>query len=121
MSPPFFVGYASFNTMVALVFYFAMMTMSGWLKRNRLTESPGYLKLVLYSIPLPYAAAGLGWVLAEVGRQPRIVYGIMKTSDAVSPVGTSQVLTTFVAFIVVYGCWVRWVSISFLRTPGVAL
>ena len=39
---------------------------------------------------------------AEVGRQPWIVYGLMKTSDAVSPVAASQVLTTLIAFIVLY-------------------
>jgi cytochrome bd ubiquinol oxidase subunit I len=101
--PPVFISYAAFNTMVALGFYFALMTIVGWFKRNRLAESPGYLKLMLWSIPLPYLAVELGWVLAEVGRQPWIVYGVMKTSDAVSPIATSQVLTTFLAFIVAYG------------------
>lgn len=101
--PPVFISYAAFNTMVALGFYFALMTIIGWLKRKKLSESPGYLKLMLYSIPLPYLAIELGWVLAEVGRQPWIVYGVMKTSNAVSPIATSQVLTSFLAFIVVYG------------------
>ncbi|UCD33530.1 MAG: cytochrome ubiquinol oxidase subunit I, partial [Desulfobacterales bacterium] len=52
---------------------------------------------------LPYIACELGWIVTEVGRQPWIVYGLMKTSDAVSPIATSQVLTSLVAFIVVYG------------------
>ncbi len=101
--PPVFINYVAFNAMVALGFYFLLMTIVGWLKRNRLVESPRYLKLMLFSLPLPYLAVELGWVLAEVGRQPWIVYGVMKTSDAVSPVATSQVLTSFVAFILVYG------------------
>jgi cytochrome d ubiquinol oxidase subunit I len=101
--PPVFICYAAFNTMVALGFYFALVTIIGWFKRNRLAESPGYLKLMLWSIPLPYLAVELGWILAEVGRQPWIVYGVMKTSDAVSPIATSQVLISFLAFIVVYG------------------
>ena len=58
---------------------------------------------MLYSIPLPYIAIELGWVLAEVGRQPWIVYGVMKTSEAFSPVATSQVLTSLIAFILIYG------------------
>jgi cytochrome d ubiquinol oxidase subunit I len=66
-------------------------------------DSPKYLKLMLLSIPLPYVACELGWVVAEVGRQPWIVYGLMKTSDAVSPIASSQVLTTLIAFIVMYG------------------
>jgi cytochrome d ubiquinol oxidase subunit I len=58
---------------------------------------------MLFAIPLPYIAIELGWVLAEVGRQPWIVYGLMKTSDAVSPVAGSQVLISLIAFILVYG------------------
>ena len=58
---------------------------------------------MLLSIPLPYIAAESGWIVTEVGRQPWIVYGLIKTSDAVSPIATSQVLTTLIAFILVYG------------------
>lgn len=101
--PPVFISFGAFKTMVALGLYFALMTIIGWIIRNRLTEFPLYLKLMLYSIPLPYIAAEAGWVLAEVGRQPWIVYGIMKTSDAVSPIATSQVFISFLAFIIVYG------------------
>jgi cytochrome d ubiquinol oxidase subunit I len=101
--PPVLLTFLSFRGMVALGTYFALMMIIGVWKRNRLLESPGYLKLMLYSIPLPYIAIQMGWIVAEVGRQPWIVYGIMKTSDAVSPIATSQVATTFVAFILVYG------------------
>jgi cytochrome d ubiquinol oxidase subunit I len=89
--------------MVALGMYFVLMMIIGAWKHNRLLESTGYLKWMLYSIPLPYIAIQLGWIVAEVGRQPWIVYGVMKTSDAVSPIATSQVATTLVAFILVYG------------------
>jgi cytochrome d ubiquinol oxidase subunit I len=58
---------------------------------------------MLYSIPLPYLAIQMGWLVAEVGRQPWIVYGVMKTTDAVSPIATSQVATTLVGFILIYG------------------
>ena len=101
--PPVLISFISFNLMVALGFYFAIMAVVGWFKRNKLIESPGYLKLMLLSIPLPYLACELGWILAEVGRQPWIVYGLMKTKDAVSPVNLNQVIISFVAFIVVYG------------------
>ena len=57
---------------------------------------------MLYAIPLPYIAIEAGWMLAEVGRQPWIVYGLMKTSDAVSPIAVSQVATTLVGFVVLY-------------------
>ena len=57
---------------------------------------------MLYAIPLPYLALEAGWMVAEVGRQPWIVYGLMRTSDAVSPIAASQVWTTLAAFILVY-------------------
>jgi len=101
--PPVLINFLAFKLMVGLGVYFALITLYAWLHRNRLTESPGLLKLMVLSIPLPYVAAEAGWVLAEVGRQPWIVYGLMRTSDAVSPIAGSQVLTSLVAFIVVYG------------------
>ena len=101
--PPVFITSFAFKGMVGLGFYFILVTIFGFIKRNRLVDSPKYLKLMLLSIPLPYVACELGWVVAEVGRQPWIVYGLMKTSDAVSPIATSQVLTTLIAFILVYG------------------
>lgn len=101
--PPVLINFVSFKLMVALGMYFILMTLIGWFKRNRLPESPGYLRLMLYSIPLPYLACELGWILAEVGRQPWIVYGLMKTSAAYSPIAFSQVLTSLMAFILIYG------------------
>ncbi len=103
--PPVAISLLSFRTMVYLGTLFPLLTMLGILLRNRLTDSRFrfYLWIMLFSIPLPYIAIEMGWVLAEVGRQPWIVYGIMKTSDAVSPIVTSQVATSLVAFFLVYG------------------
>jgi len=100
--PPVLITSFAFKGMVGLGGYFVLMTIIGWFKRNRLVDSPKFLKLMLFSIPLPYVACELGWVVAEVGRQPWIVYGLMKTSDAVSPIAQSQVLTSLIAFILVY-------------------
>jgi cytochrome d ubiquinol oxidase subunit I len=101
--PPVLITSFAFKGMIGLGCYFVLATLFGWWKRKRLVDNPRYLKLMLLSIPLPYVACELGWIVAEVGRQPWIVYGLMKTSDAVSPIAVSQVLTTLVAFIVVYG------------------
>jgi len=101
--PPVLLTSFAFKGMVGLGLYFILATIIGFIKRNRLIDSPKYLKLMLLSIPLPYIACELGWMVTEVGRQPWIVYGLMKTSDAVSPIATSQVLTTLIAFIVLYG------------------
>ncbi len=101
--PPVLITSFAFKGMIGLGCYFVLATLFGWWKRKRLVDHPRYLKLMLLSIPLPYVACELGWIVAEVGRQPWIVYGLMKTSDAVSPIAVSQVLTTLIAFIVVYG------------------
>lgn len=101
--PPVFISFIAFNAMVGLGFYFAFITAAGWLIRKKLTDYPFYLKVMMLSLPLPYIAVELGWILAEVGRQPWIVYGVLKTSDAVSPIAFSQVAATLVTFVLLYG------------------
>jgi cytochrome d ubiquinol oxidase subunit I len=101
--PPVMLTFVAFRVMVALGFLFVLLTVIGLFMRNKLVESPLYLKVMLWSMPLPYIAIQAGWIVTEVGRQPWIVYNVMRTKDAVSPIATSQVATSFVAFIVVYG------------------
>ena len=101
--PPVALTFVAFRLMVGLGVLFVVLTVWAWLKRHKLESSPGLLKVMLYAMPLPYIALQAGWIVTEVGRQPWIVYGLMKTSDAVSPIAVSQVGTTLVAFIVVYG------------------
>jgi cytochrome bd ubiquinol oxidase subunit I len=100
--PPVALTFLSFRLMVGLGFLFVLLTVVGWFKRHKLESSPGYLKVMLYAIPLPYLALEAGWMVTEVGRQPWIVYGLMRTSDAVSPIAASQVGITLTAFILVY-------------------
>ena len=88
--------------MVGLGFLFVLLTFMGLFLRNKLESSRWYLKIMLYAIPLPYICAELGWLVTEVGRQPWIVYGVMRTSDAVSPLAGSQVAISLAAFIVLY-------------------
>jgi cytochrome bd ubiquinol oxidase subunit I len=101
--PPVLITSLAFKTMVGLGTYFPLICLILWFKRKKITESPLLLKIMVWSIPLPVMALEAGWVLAEVGRQPWIVYGLMKTSDAASPVAGGQVLVTLIGFIVVYG------------------
>jgi cytochrome bd ubiquinol oxidase subunit I len=100
--PPVTLTFIAFRVMVGLGILFPILMIIGWLKRNKLVDSPGYLKTMLFAMPLPYIAAEAGWMLAEVGRQPWVVYGVMKTADAVSPIDTTQVLISFIAFVGVY-------------------
>mgnify|MGYP001814058872 FL=1 len=100
--PPVLLTFVSFRLMVALGSYFILVTILGFILRNKLLEYPLYLKLMMFSVPLPYLAIEFGWLLAEVGRQPWIVYGIMKTSAGVSPIDLVQVATSLVGFLLVY-------------------
>jgi cytochrome d ubiquinol oxidase subunit I len=100
--PNVWLAYFPFRIMVTLGGFFVLMAVVGWFKRNKLESSSGYLKIMQYAIPLPYIAATMGWTLTETGRQPWIVYGLMKTSDAVSPIATSQVAITLGGFIFLY-------------------
>ncbi len=100
--PPVTLTFVAFRVMVGLGFLFMLLTFIGFLRRNKLEDSPLFLKVMLWSMPLPYIALQAGWIVTEVGRQPWIVYGVMKTKDAVSPVAASQVGISLMAFVVVY-------------------
>jgi cytochrome d ubiquinol oxidase subunit I len=92
--------------MVVLGAFFVALAFWAWLKgrKGAWGDHPLLLRLLPWVIPLPYLAIQLGWLLAELGRQPWIVYGLMKTSDAVSPaVSTSQAAFSLAGFIVLYG------------------
>jgi len=101
--PPVLLTFISFRIMVALGMLFPLLAIIGMFLKNRLVESPWYLKLMVAAIPLPYIAIQAGWVLAEVGRQPWIVFNLMRTSNASSPLAGYQVMATLVAFVLVYG------------------
>lgn len=100
--PPVLLTFLSFRVMVGIGTLLPILCIWAFLRRNKLTETPKLLKIMLYSIPLPYIAIEAGWVVAEVGRQPWIVYGLMKTADAVSPIVTSQVAFSLVALTLLY-------------------
>jgi len=51
---------------------------------------------------LPYVAINAGWVVAEVGRQPWTVYGLMRTAEAVSPISLSQIVFSLVSLVLFY-------------------
>jgi len=71
--------------------------------RNQIATYPLLLKIFLWAIPLPYIAAQLGWIVAEVGRQPWLVYGMLRTADGVSKsIDMVQVVGSLAAFTLVY-------------------
>ncbi|MDH4273328.1 MAG: cytochrome ubiquinol oxidase subunit I, partial [Candidatus Aminicenantes bacterium] len=104
--PPVLVTFLSFRIMVGLGILFILLAFIGFWKsvRGRLEASPRFLKLMLYSIPLSYIAIQLGWLVTEMGRQPWIVYGLMKTSAGVSSsLRPAQVVVSLFGFTIVYG------------------
>jgi cytochrome d ubiquinol oxidase subunit I len=100
--PPVLPVFLSFRAMVGLAFLFLAVGLWSYLKRADITAQHRFLRILPWLIPLPYLANELGWTIAELGRQPWIVYGLMKTTDAVSPIAVSQVSTSLVAFFLVY-------------------
>jgi cytochrome d ubiquinol oxidase subunit I len=103
--PPVAIVNMTFKGMVALGSLFCLLTLTGaflwW--RKKLFTSRWYLAIMTLAVPLPYLCIYFGWTMAEVGRQPWIVYGLLKTADAASPVAAGNVAATLVAFILVYG------------------
>ncbi len=100
--PPITITFLAFRTMVGLGTLMPALALFGWVMRKRLDNFPLYLKALPYCIPLPYIAIWAGWTLAEVGRQPWIVYGLMRTADAVSPVSTGEVSFSLILMCLLY-------------------
>jgi cytochrome d ubiquinol oxidase subunit I len=100
--PPVAVVHPAFQVMVAIGTWLAGLavcaTMLWW--RGRLFESRPFLRAMMLSTPLGFVALEAGWMVTELGRQPWVVQGVMKTSDAVTPM--PGLILPFVLFTVIY-------------------
>jgi cytochrome d ubiquinol oxidase subunit I len=97
--PPLWMTFVSFHNMVLLgSLFILLMLWAAWSWRgNKLWTSRRFLFLLMCALPLPIAACQFGWVTAEVGRQPWIVYRFLKTADAVSvTVPPEQILASVI-------------------------
>jgi cytochrome bd ubiquinol oxidase subunit I len=97
--------YYSFHIMVGLgtVFIAISAICSLWLWRGRLFEARPLLWILMLSLPFPYIANTAGWMTAELGRQPWLIYGMMRTAAGVSPtVSAGNALFTLIGFMGVY-------------------
>ena len=122
--PPILLSFFSFHFMVGFGFYFIGLTALGLflLWRRKLHENRLFLWAALLSIPLPVIANELGWMAAEVGRQPWIVYGLMRTDQAFSTtVPAGQILASIVMFSVIYSLlfcvWIFLLRRKLLKGP----
>jgi len=100
--PPVGITFIAFRVMVGIGTLMPLLMLFGFLKRREIAAYPLYLKAMLLAMPLPYLGMQAGWAVAEVGRQPWIVHGLMRTADAASPLAVSQVGTSLLAMTLLY-------------------
>jgi cytochrome d ubiquinol oxidase subunit I len=102
--PPVAVVFWSFRVMVGIGF--AMLGIGLWSLwarfRKRLFEAPWLHRAALVMGPSGLVAVIAGWITTEVGRQPYVVYGALRTAEAHSPLGASAVGASLIAFVVIY-------------------
>lgn len=103
--PPVAPVFFSFRIMVGLGFWFVVLGATGaWLWwRGRLDGARRYLRLLVLSFPLGFVATIAGWMVAEIGRQPWLIHGVLRTAQGVSPIAAGAVATSLALFVVVYG------------------
>jgi cytochrome d ubiquinol oxidase subunit I len=94
----------SFRCMVALGLYFILLFATAFYlsTRHRFDQNRWFLKVAFCSLPLPWIAIELGWIVAEYGRQPWAVDGVLPTFLAVSPVAIGNVWLSLLGFVVFY-------------------
>jgi len=98
------ISFYSFHLMVILGFLFIMIFAMAlyFLFKGTISDNKWFLWIALLSIPLPYIASELGWILTEMGRQPWIIQDLMPVSKAVSQISSGSVITTFILFAVLF-------------------
>jgi len=102
--PNVFVLFWSFRLMVAIGFIFFLLMVWAfilWL-RGRLYEHRAFLRTLLILHPLGFIATELGWTTTEVGRQPWLVYNLMRTGEGLSPIPVGNVIWSLSLFSVIF-------------------
>lgn len=107
----------SFRLMLGLgVIMLVLSFISIYLRwKKQLFESRWFLKICWFSAPLGFIALWSGWVTAELGRQPWVVYNLLRTVDAVSKVTLQHVIISFSLIFIVYGIIFGWFYFYFLH------
>lgn len=103
--PPIFLTFTTYHIMIGLGSLFALMSAIGLflMKRKKLFDTDWFLKGLLFAIPLPLISNEVGWMAAEIGRQPWAIYNVLKTADAASVVVPAwQILLTIILFSIIY-------------------
>lgn len=101
--PPVLITHIAFQIMVAcgsLMALTALLALYTRIRKKSFVASPLLLKLFVLISPLGFIAVEAGWTVTEVGRQPWIIYGIMKTKDALTEAPALQL--TFITYLILY-------------------
>jgi cytochrome bd ubiquinol oxidase subunit I len=102
--PPVAIPFFAFRIMVGLgLLMLALVAASWWLRWRGRLLAPGFLRACEILAPSGFLAVLAGWVTTEVGRQPWVVYGVMRTADGLSPSLTgADTLVSLIGYVVVY-------------------
>jgi cytochrome bd ubiquinol oxidase subunit I len=94
----------AFRMMVGVGLILLAIAITGAVLRRRghLYDTPWFQKVAMAATPLGFVAVLAGWTVTEAGRQPFVVYGHLRTDDAVSPISAGAVTSTLLLFFVVY-------------------
>ncbi|HZZ33163.1 MAG TPA: cytochrome ubiquinol oxidase subunit I [Phenylobacterium sp.] len=115
--PPVAVVFWAFRVMVGLGV--AMIGLGAWgvwrIWRGDLARAAWFLRACVVMGPAGFVSVIAGWTVAEVGRQPYVVYGVLRTADAVSPVTRGEVSVSLVAFISIYALIFGFGALYILR------
>ena len=100
-----FYGFHTMFTMAILMFFIVVVSL--WLSwQKRLFSTRWFLRALVIMTPAGFIATIAGWYTAETGRQPWVIWGILRTADAVSPVPGGALLSTLIAFVVIYALFI---------------
>jgi cytochrome bd ubiquinol oxidase subunit I len=118
--PPVWITFWAFRIMVGMGLI--MLTLGLWgaaaWALKRLDAATWYHRALVLAAPSGFVAVLTGWITAEVGRQPYVVYGVLRTADAVSPVSAASVATSLIFFMVVYAIVFSAGALYILRLMG---
>jgi cytochrome d ubiquinol oxidase subunit I len=94
---------------VVAVMALVKLPFTGWLLRGRI-----FLRVLMMTLPVPYVAVLAGWTYRETGRQPWLIHGVLRTKDAVRPIGHGAMVATFTGVTALFAALVL-INVALLR------
>jgi cytochrome d ubiquinol oxidase subunit I len=120
------VTYWSFRLMIGFGLLVTLLALAGlWLtRRRRVPRSQWFYRAAMWGVVLPYLATTTGWIFTEMGRQPWTVFGVLRTSQSVSPgVSAGEIVTSMTVFTLLYAALAAiagWLMIHHVKSGAPA-